>query len=182
MRVLEQWHMVNAQKSWLLIAVEQVHQRICITLEEQGTGEPSSFYSKLTWILTENLIFLSKKDTLHESAFHLWPSIIPLFILITDTLFQAITINTTNTMIECSRNPSLFAFTCIILWVSLVAYMVKNMPAMQETRGWSLGLGRSLGEGNGNSLQYPCQKNSRDIGTSRATVHGIAKSQTLLSD
>ena len=72
MQVLEQWHMVNAQKSLLFIAIEQVHQRICIILEEQGKVEPSSFlYSKLMQILTKNLIFLSKKDILHELVFHL---------------------------------------------------------------------------------------------------------------
>ena len=81
-------------------------------------------------------------------------------------------------MTECPRCPSLFAFTYILLWASHVAYMVKNMAAMQETRLWSLGLGRSLGEGNGNPLQYSCQENSMDIGASQATVHGIAESDT----
>ena len=36
---------------------------------------------------------------------------------------------------------------------SLVAQMVKNLPAVQETRGSIPGLGRSPGEGNGNPLQ-----------------------------
>ena len=88
MQVLEQWHMVNAQKSLLFIAIEQVHQRICIILEEQGKVEPSFFYSKSMQILTKNLIFLSKKDTLHELVFHLWPSIIPLFVPITKILYS----------------------------------------------------------------------------------------------
>ena len=44
------------------------------------------------------------------------------------------------------------------------------------------GLGRSLGEGNGNLLQYSCLENSMDGGTSYATVHGIAKSRKRLSD
>ena len=35
-------------------------------------------------------------------------------------------------------------------WASLVAQMVKNLPAMQETWVQSLGLGRSPGGGNGN--------------------------------
>ena len=45
---------------------------------------------------------------------------------------------------------------------------------------WSLipGLGRSLGEGNGNPLQYSCLENSMDGGAWWATVHGVAKSQT----
>ena len=44
------------------------------------------------------------------------------------------------------------------------------------------GLGRSPGEGNGNPLQYSCLENPMDRGAWWATVHGIAKSQTGLSD
>ena len=44
------------------------------------------------------------------------------------------------------------------------------------------GLGRSLGEGNGNPLQYYCLENPMDRGAWQATVHGVAKSQTRLSD
>ena len=43
-------------------------------------------------------------------------------------------------------------------------------------------LGRSPGEGNGNPLQYSCQGNPTDRGTRRATVRGVAKSQTQLSN
>ena len=45
---------------------------------------------------------------------------------------------------------------------------------MQETLS-SLDLGRSPGEGNGNSLQYSCLKNPMDRGAWRATVHGIVE-------
>ena len=41
-------------------------------------------------------------------------------------------------------------------------------------------LGRSLGEGNGNPLQYSCLENPMDGGAWWATVHGVAKSQTRL--
>ena len=44
------------------------------------------------------------------------------------------------------------------------------------------GSGRSPGEGNGNSLQYSCQENPMDRRAWWATVHGVAKSQTRLSD
>ena len=44
------------------------------------------------------------------------------------------------------------------------------------------GSGRSPGEGNGNPLQYSCLENPMDRGAWWATVHGAAKSQTLLSD
>ena len=44
------------------------------------------------------------------------------------------------------------------------------------------GSGRSPGEGNGNLLWYSCLENSIDRGAWWATVHGIAESQTRLSD
>ena len=44
------------------------------------------------------------------------------------------------------------------------------------------GLERSLGRGNGNPLQYSCLENSMDREAWRATVHGVAKSQTWLND
>ena len=44
------------------------------------------------------------------------------------------------------------------------------------------GSGRSPGEGNNNPLQYSCLKNPMDGGAWWATVHGVAKSQTRLSD
>ena len=44
------------------------------------------------------------------------------------------------------------------------------------------GLGRSPGEGNGNPLQYSCLENPIDGGAWWATVHGITKSRTQLSD
>ena len=44
------------------------------------------------------------------------------------------------------------------------------------------GSGRSPGEGNGNPLQYSCLENSMDGGAWQATVHGVAKNRTRLSD
>ena len=44
------------------------------------------------------------------------------------------------------------------------------------------GLGRSLGEGNGNPLQYYCQENPMDKGAWYAIVYGAAKSWARLSD
>ena len=41
---------------------------------------------------------------------------------------------------------------------------------------------RSPGEGNGNPLQYSCLENPMDRGAWQATVHGVAKSRTWLSD
>ena len=44
------------------------------------------------------------------------------------------------------------------------------------------GLGRAPGEGNGNPLQYSCLENPMDRGAWRATVHGVTKSQTRLTE
>ena len=48
--------------------------------------------------------------------------------------------------------------------------------------GWIPGSGRSPGEGTGNPLQYSCLENSIDRGAWQATVHGVTKSQTQLSN
>ena len=66
--------------------------------------------------------------------------------------------------------------------VSLVAKTVKNLPAMQETWVRSLGWKDPPGEGNGNPFQYSFLENSMDRGTWQATVQGVTKSQTRLTD
>ena len=68
---------------------------------------------------------------------------------------------------------------------SQVALGVKNPSANagdSGNMGLILGLGRSPGEGNGNSLQYYCLENPMDRGAWRATVHGVTKSQPRLSN
>ena len=62
-------------------------------------------------------------------------------------------------------------------WASLVAQLVKNPPAMAGDLDLIPGLGRSPGEAKGYSLQYSGLENSMNC-----IVHGVAKSQTLLSD
>ena len=61
------------------------------------------------------------------------------------------------------------------LWASLAVWLVKNLPAMQET--WVLSLG----------WEDPVEKGQATHSTILAwripwTVHGVAKSQTQLSD
>ena len=56
---------------------------------------------------------------------------------------------------------------------------------MQETQkdtGLIPELGRSPGGGHGNPLQCSCLEHPMDRGAWRATVHGVAKSQTRRSD
>ena len=57
---------------------------------------------------------------------------------------------------------------------------------LQCRRCWSVGLipgsGRSPGGGNGNPLQYSCLGNAMDRGAWWATVPGVTKNQTHLSD
>ena len=59
--------------------------------------------------------------------------------------------------------------------------VVKNLPASaRDMRDMGLipGLKRSLGEGNGNALQYSCQGNAMDRGAWWATVHRITELDT----
>ena len=64
--------------------------------------------------------------------------------------------------------------------------MVKNPPRQcrPDTRdvGSIPGLGRSPGGWCSNPLQYSCLENPMNRGAWRATVHGVAKSWTRLSD
>ena len=79
------------------------------------------------------------------------------------------------------------------IWTSLsqngsckvAQWLKKNMPAVAGDSGDAgliPGLGRSPGGGNGNLLQYSCQENPVDRGAWQATVRGVAKSWTSLSN
>ena len=65
------------------------------------------------------------------------------------------------------------------------ALVVKITPARAgDVRdvGSIPGSGRSPGGGHGNPLQYSCLENPMDRGAWWATVHGVAKSRTRLSN
>ena len=68
------------------------------------------------------------------------------------------------------------------LWASLVAQTVKNQPAMQETLVWSLGWEEPLEKEVATHSSILGVENPIDWGAWLATVHGVAKSQTWLSD
>ena len=59
---------------------------------------------------------------------------------------------------------------------------VKCLPAMRETWVQSLGGEDPLEKRMANPLQYSCLENPMDGGAWWATVHGVVKSQTRLSD
>ena len=66
-----------------------------------------------------------------------------------------------------------------------MALMVKNLSANAgdaRDRDSTPGLGRYPGGGHGNPLQYSCLENPMDRGAWQATVLGVTKSLTQLSD
>ena len=74
---------------------------------------------------------------------------------------------------------------------SQMVHFLKDFPGGSDSKasvynvgdlGLIPGPGRSPGEGNGNPLQYCCLENPMDRGAWQATVHGVAKSRTRLSD
>ena len=71
---------------------------------------------------------------------------------------------------------------------SLVAQLVKTPLTVQETAcnagdlGLIPGLGITPGEGNDYPFQYSCLENPIDREAWQATVHGVTKSWTQLSD
>ena len=71
--------------------------------------------------------------------------------------------------------PSFLYNPILLPQAFVVAQMVKNLPAMQES-------GRYPEEENVYPLQYFCLENSMDRGAWQATVHRVEKSWTRLID
>ena len=63
-------------------------------------------------------------------------------------------------------------------WASLVAQMIKNLPAMWETRVQSLGWEDSLEEGMATHSNILTWRIPMDRGAWRVTVLGVAKNWT----
>ena len=82
-------------------------------------------------------------------------------------------------------HPSL---KCVCIFIYLILYFYSGSSASKESaiNAGDLasipGSGRSPGEGNSNPFQYSCLGNPMDSGVWWATVHGVAKSWTRLSN
>ena len=63
-----------------------------------------------------------------------------------------------------------------------ILFRVKNLPAMQEPWVRSLGWENILGEGMATHSSILAWRISKDRGAWQATIHGVAKSRTRLSD
>ena len=70
----------------------------------------------------------------------------------------------------------------LLLKIMIIIPSSQGSACNEGDLGLSPGSGRSPGEGNGNPLQYSCLENPMDGGAWRATVHGVLKSWTRLSD
>ena len=77
------------------------------------------------------------------------------------------------------------------IWYWWTYFSDRGFPGGSEVKAsaWNTGdpgsipgSGRSPGEGNGTPLQYSCLENPMEGGARETTVHGVAKSQTWLSD
>ena len=67
-------------------------------------------------------------------------------------------------------------------WTPLAAQMVKNLPAMQETQVWYLGREDPLEKEMLTHSSLLAWRSPMDRGAWRATLHGVAKRRTQLSD
>ena len=89
---------------------------------------------------------------------------------------------TADTSQLCLRDVTISECGSIICFpVRLPRWLSGKEPTCQGRRlefsPW-VGLGRSSGGGNGNPLQYACLENPMDRGAWRATVYGVAQSDT----
>ena len=87
-------------------------------------------------------------------------------------------VGTTGDMIVNILRSFRFAASSLPVRALLVAQMVRNLPAVQETCVRSLGWEDPLEKVNGSPLQYSSLENFMGRGAWWATIHGIAKSQT----
>ena len=111
----------------------------------------------------------------------------PFFLFFTQFFFLVIFHSSTSDQISLARSNPISSEALKNI------FTVKEENTRRKTNGHNRfsellscfifpGSGRSPGEGNGNPLQYSCLENAMDRGAWFAAVHGVAKSQTQLSD
>ena len=104
--------------------------------------------------------------------------------VLSGSLFKQVNHEKTLVRHAVSLNTGRLKLKIMALEASQVALAVKNPPANAgdlRDVGSIPGSGRSPGGRHGNPLQYSCLENPMDRGAWRATVHGVAKSRTRLS-
>ena len=88
----------------------------------------------------------------------------------------------------CTLRPNLLLLQ---VFLDFLTFAFQGFPGGSQVKasasnvgdlGSIPGSGRSPGEGNGNPLQYSCLENPMDREARQATVHGVAKSRTRLSN
>ena len=92
--------------------------------------------------------------------------------------------NTNNRILLSHRKNEIMPFSAT--WMELENFpggsAIKNLPVNAGDTGSTPGWGKSPGERNGNPLLYSCLENPMDREAWWATVHGVAKNQTQLSN
>ena len=92
---------------------------------------------------------------------------------------QRVRINTRHV----GKGAAVLSLVCIdIKSFTLVAQMVRESICSAGDPSSIPRLGRSPGEGNDYPLQYSCLANSTETGAWGATIHGVEKSRTRLSN
>ena len=86
-----------------------------------------------------------------------------------------------NKPFKCFWCTPIFENHCLKYYL-LVAQMVKNLPAVWETWAWSLGWEDPLEEDMGTHSSTLVWRIPMDRGAWQAAIHGVAKSQTWVSD
>ena len=123
------------------------------------------------WDMTEWLNWLenSNRKSAYPACFTLWA----LQLLIWFCSVMIFNIENFNT--NCSKKE-------IKPYINFHFYISKESACNAGDLGLTPGSGRSVWEGNGNPFHYSCLENSMDREAWWATVYGVAKNQTLLSN
>ena len=121
------------------------------------------------WIYNGNLNFLPSGPTGHCHPTHV-------------KTLQHVMIWTLSFLLMSLKNENIFLF--FLLFPACLINLYRSIFPLGFPGGWDgiPGLGRSPGEGNDYPLQYSGLENSMDRGAWQATVQGVTKSQTRLSD